>query len=231
MDKTHKEKHEKDVQSVIDTIQSMVNPFDTTQPNLVHLASGVIAPAAIQHDLLSAKSLGEERFRVFVQENLLSDKPDVFDTIQKTKLQTFSTALKPTKTTTSKGKEVSLKSSRNLCARLLLLAKSRDVDMKTVLSYPLGPYPLSLATVDGNPTKMVKANLMHMLEEISPDCVTHTLPRDNVLMVDAMALLQSLTKIPKTFGELAAQVLSWLLSLAKFYKSSRIDLVADQCRA
>ena len=100
--------------------------------------------------------------------------------------------------------------------------------MKTVLSYPLGPYPLSLATVDGNPTKTMKANLMHMLEEISPDCVNHTLPRDNSIMVDAMALLQSLTKIPKTFGELAAQVLSRLLSLAKFNKSSRIDFVADQ---
>ena len=113
MDKTHKEKHEKDVQSVIYTIQSMVNPFDTTQPNLVHLASGVIAPAAIQHDLLSAKSLGEERFRVFVQENLLSDKPDVFDTIQKTKLQTFSLTLKPTKTTTSKGKEEAAESKND----------------------------------------------------------------------------------------------------------------------
>ena len=100
--------------------------------------------------------------------------------------------------------------------------------MKTVLSYPLGPYPLSLATVDGNPTKTMKANLMHMLEEISPDCVNHTLPRDNAIMVDAMALLQSLTKIPKTFGELAAHVLSRLLSLAKFHKSSRIDFVADQ---
>ena len=69
---------------------------------------------------------------------------------------------------------------------------------------------------------------MHMLEEISPDCITHTLSRDNAIMVDAMALLQSLTKIPKTFGELAAQVLSQLLSLAKFYKSSRKDFVADQ---
>ena len=67
-----------------------------------------------------------------------------------------------------------------------------------------------------------------MLEEISPDCVTHTLPCDNAIMVDAMALLQSLTKVPKTFGELATQVLSRLLSLAKFYKSSRIDFVADQ---
>ena len=188
----------------------MVKPFDTTQPNLVHLASGIIARAAVQHDLLSAKSLGEERFRVFVQENLLGDKPDVFDTIQKTKLRTFSSAVKPTKTTTLKGKEVSLKSSRNLCTRLLLIAKSRDVDMKTVLSNPLGPYPLSLATVNGNPTKTVKANLMHMLEEMAPACVNHTLPRDNAMMVDAMVLLQSLTKIPKTFSELAAQVLSQL---------------------
>lgn len=156
LDETHKENHEKEVRSVINTIQSMVNPFDTTQPNLVRLASDIIAPAAVQHDLQSAKSLGEERFRVFVQENLLSDKPDVFNTMQKTKLRTFSSALKPTKTTTLKGKEVSLKSSRNLCARLLLLAKSREVDMKIVLSYPLGPYPLSLATVDGSPMK--KAN-------------------------------------------------------------------------
>ena len=99
--------------------------------------------------------------------------------------------------------------------------------MKTVLSYPLGPYPLSLATVDGNPTKTVKANLMHMLEEISPDCLTHTLPQDNAIMVDVMALLQSLTKIPRTFGELAAQVLSQLLSLAKFYKSLRLKGAAQ----
>ena len=67
-----------------------------------------------------------------------------------------------------------------------------------------------------------------MLKEISPDSVTHTLPRGNAIMVDVMVLLQSLTKIQKTFGELAPQVLSQLLSLAKFYKSSRIDFVADQ---
>ena len=132
LDETHKQNYEKEVKSVISTIESMVNPFDKEQTNLIHLASGIIAPCAVQHDLLCAKSLGEKRFMQFVGENLLSDTPDLFDTIKKTKLQTFSSSQKPTKTATSKGKEVSLKSSRNLCARLLLLAKSRDVDMRIV---------------------------------------------------------------------------------------------------
>jgi hypothetical protein len=81
--------------------------------------------------------------------------------------------------------------------------------------------------IDGNPTKTVKANLMHMLEGMSLECVNNFLPRNSAIMMDAMALLQSLTRIPKTFGELAAHVLSRLLSLAGFHKASRIDFVAD----
>jgi hypothetical protein len=40
-----------------------------------------------------AKSLGEKRFMQFVRENRL-DTPNIFDTIKKTKRQTFSSALK-----------------------------------------------------------------------------------------------------------------------------------------
>ena len=80
--------------------------------------------------------------------------------------------------------------------------------MKSVLSYSLGLYPLSFATVDGNLTKTVKANLIHVLEEMSPECVNDVLPNNSALIWDAMALLQSLTRILKTFGELATQVLS-----------------------
>ena len=69
---------------------------------------------------------------------------------------------------------------------------------------------------------------MLMLEGMSPECVNHFLSRNSALMVDAMALLPSLTIIPKTFGELPAHVLSRLLSLAGFHKASRIDFVADR---
>ena len=51
-------------------------------------------------------------------------------------------------------KEISLKSSRNQFARLLVLAKSRGVDHREVLSYSPGSYPI--ATVDENLTKTAK---------------------------------------------------------------------------
>lgn len=100
--------------------------------------------------------------------------------------------------------------------------------MKFVLTFSVGPFPLSLATVDGNPTKTVKPNLMYVLDEKSPECVNHRLQINGAIMVDALVLLQSLTRIPKTFGELSSHILSLLFSLAAFYKASRTDFVADQ---
>jgi hypothetical protein len=171
LDPTRRESHKRDVKSVIHTIESMANPFDVEQTSLIHLASGSIASDAVQQDLLGARSFGEDCFTSFVNKNILSDSPDLFATIKKAKLKTFSSDLKPVKTSTSKGKEISLKSLQNLCARLLLLAKSRDIDMKEVLCYQLGPYPLSIATVDGAPTKTVKSSVMHLLEEQAHECV------------------------------------------------------------
>lgn len=43
-----------------------------------------------------------------------------------------------------------------------------------------------------------------------------------------MALLQSLTSIPPTFGKLSSLVLSRLLSLVVYLKATRVDFVADQ---
>ena len=72
--------------------------------------------------------------------------------------------------------------------------------MKTILTYSLEHYPLCLATMDGYPVRTVKANLMHILEKMSHDYVQDSVVPNGAIMVDAKALLQSLTKIPKTFG-------------------------------
>ena len=63
--------------------ESMANPFDVKLTSLVHLASGSIATDVVQHELLGAKSLGEDRFMSFVKENLLVNLPDLFATIKK----------------------------------------------------------------------------------------------------------------------------------------------------
>ena len=205
----------------------MVNPFDLEQTSLVHLASGVVATDAVKQDLLGAKSIGQERFLTFVKDNIVSESPDVFATIKKAKLKTFSSDMKRLSVPTSKGKEVSLRSSRNLCARLLLLASSRSIDMREVLCYQLGPYPLSLATIDGSRTKTVKASLMHLLEEQAPECVVNKVPANSALIIDAMALLQA-TRVPSTFGEISHVLLSQMLSLAQYHNVSRVDFVADR---
>ena len=64
----------------------------------------------------------------------------------------------------SKDKETAVKMNRNFFARLLIVARSREIDMKEVLSYSLGIYPLSLATASGGLVKTAKHKLFHILE-------------------------------------------------------------------
>jgi hypothetical protein len=49
-------------------------------------------------------------------------------------------------------------------SHLLLVSKSRDVDLKEVQSYELAPVPLSLANMDGSLRKINKSILLKELE-------------------------------------------------------------------
>ena len=49
--------------------------------------------------------------------------------------------------------------------RLLIIGKSRAIDLEELLSYALSPVPMSLGTTDGTPCKIVMAKLMHELEK------------------------------------------------------------------
>ena len=59
--------------------------------------------------------------------------------------------------------------SRDLFARLLLVAKSRDIDLLNVLSYCRGTYLLSLAPINGNLLKTAKSKLADILERVKPE--------------------------------------------------------------
>ena len=66
---------------------------------------------------------------------------------------------KKVKVSSAKGVEATLKNNRNLFARMLLLAQSRNVDMKEGLTYSLHPFPLSLSTEMGTLHKTQKSKL------------------------------------------------------------------------
>ena len=65
--------------------------------------------------------------------------------------------------------------------------------------------PRALATPDGLPAKTEKAKLLHKLEDGTGYEDIMQL-EDNVYIMDGNALLQALTGLPQTFGELAEKV-------------------------
>ena len=58
---------------------------------------------------------------------------------------------------TKEGKKVNIMLNRNLFARLLVIAKSRQVDLQELLSYGLDTYPLSLSTTTGGQVKTCRS--------------------------------------------------------------------------
>ena len=59
------------------------NPFDTEQNSLVSLASGFVIDDNVADSLLEAERNGENQFLDFVHNNLINEKPDIFQPIKK----------------------------------------------------------------------------------------------------------------------------------------------------
>ena len=70
----------------------MANPFDIKQEELINLASGKVLETVAAKQLLVAEELGEKQFLKFMEENLFSREPNLFATLEKNKLQTFSSS-------------------------------------------------------------------------------------------------------------------------------------------
>ena len=227
LDKTQKLRHEKDVQSIKCTLESMVNPFEPGREEIVHLTSGLVATQEVKSDLLSAKEAGEKQLQTFIQEKLLVPEPDIFSKLPMLKLKTFTSMAKKVKVTSKNGTEATLKNNRNLFARMLLLAQSININMKDVLSYSLGPFPLSISTEQGSLRKTPKSKLLNWIENFTNSQSVEHIPEGGALILDAMAIVQAISKPPTTFGELAEQILETAIKICVYHKCSRVDFVVD----
>ena len=79
--------------------------------------------------------------------------------------------------------------------------------MEEVLKYSLRPFPRALATNEGDLVKTVKAKLLHAIEEEVQGSSVDLPVGEKAYILDAMAMLQTLTVLPVTFGELAIDLL------------------------
>ena len=206
------------------TISGMINPFKTEQEELLSLARGVVVENDVADTLLNAENIGEQlQFLDFSKTNLFSKNPDIFTKLKRNKLQTFSST-KSVSMNNKEGKKVNIMLKRNLFARLLVIAKSQQVDLEELLSYSL-----SLSTTTGGLVKTAKSKLAEELENESGNPEANVCAfNSNALIVDAMAVIQSIKRKWKTFGEFADALLSNLITLSRKYNSTRLDFVVDR---
>ena len=96
-------------------------------------------------------------------------------------------------------RKVVLKADRRLFARMVVVAQSQLLNLKEVFSNEFGPLPWSLATMDGSPVKTQKSKLLQLIEKHSPEVADNIPMGGAAVLIDAMALLQSLQSPGETF--------------------------------
>ena len=122
-----------------------------------------------------------------------------------------------------KGKDVIIKADRNLFARMIVIAQSRELDMHYVFAHPLGPLPWALANEDGSLRKTDKARLLnHIGKNVPP---AEVLPNLSACVIDGMSVVQKINGSNQTFAELAKSALKLVLNEGG--QSQRIDVVFD----
>eukprot|EP00058_Branchiostoma_floridae_P017868 XP_002603357.1 hypothetical protein BRAFLDRAFT_80350 [Branchiostoma floridae] len=218
---------EADVSSLVDLLNNWINPMSPEEPDLVSVSTGSVAPPDIARDISDAHQMGEDAYLSFRKNRLEQDPPTAkfHDKLTKLKLKTFSNI--STKTSAKgKTKEVILQADRNLFRHIILVAESRQISMKDVLTHPLGPLPWSLANADGTLHKTNKAALARELESRVPPA--EDIPGPSTCLIDGMTILQKLNGNNMTFSGLANATMATVLKEGA--NSHRIDVVFDVYR-
>eukprot|EP00745_Piridium_sociabile_P026492 TRINITY_DN4236_c0_g2_i1.p2 TRINITY_DN4236_c0_g2~~TRINITY_DN4236_c0_g2_i1.p2 ORF type:complete len:244 (-),score=62.20 TRINITY_DN4236_c0_g2_i1:1200-1931(-) len=209
------------------------NPFIENMP-LKHLASSALVPESAKDDMLHFAKKGQKRFEDFVQDRLLTTSPSsVWDSMKKLKLKMFSNLKEKTKVSLGQ-KVVKLREERQLLGRFLIILENRPGIVPkledTIGDFEMSVVPRSICAVDGSlyiPAD--KASLMHGIEEIKPQSdeqmpldMTPDIPQ--VLIVDAMAVLQSITKTSsmKKLSDLQNAFIKRIKSMMLGYSEGRV---------
>ena len=75
---------------------------------------------------------------------------------------------------------------------MVLSSQSRDLNIKEVLSHPLGPIPWALATLEGMKKATSKSTLANELIKLST--TLEEIPIPSATVIDGMAIVQKVTR-------------------------------------
>ena len=145
-----------------------------------------------------------------------------FDRLPKMQLKTFEYAQKKVSKKILKKDQV-IKSDNKLFGQMLLVASSRNLNMRDVLKHPLSPLPWSLANCNGTMKTTNKAALARKLEKLVS--ATEQVQQPSACMRDGMSLMQKLTGKNHTFDEVASMLLTTVLNISTTF--IWVDVIFD----
>ena len=156
-----------DVRKLLTVITSglMSDPFSSNENEddispLINIATGVRMPFALAERLVSSFENGTAQMTMFVEQRLNTNNTNFWDSLPNLKIKTFASLVKKKTLKLVDEKVLTINADRELFGRLVIAAKSRDINMKDVLSYALSAVPFSLAHTDGSLRKTNKSVLM-----------------------------------------------------------------------
>ena len=118
---------------------------------------------------------------------------------------------------------VPLKYYRDLFAEIMVIMQKRHVDLKEVLSFPLGKLPRPLDGIIGYLKKTNKTSWLHRIEGNA--LPLEHIPEQSTRIFDGMAEVRSFKATGWTFGELADELFRSIISKGSSFL--RIDIVFD----
>ena len=197
-------KDEQSTQAVVDLLETTwVNPF-STQYDLISISTASAAPPGVKHDLIYAREKGGKAYDEFQKSRLDENAyKDFYERPSKLQLKTFS-YLKNSKKTKVPVEDVILKADRRLFGNMVLVATSRNLDMREVLKHPLGPLPWALSNCDGTLKQTNKSTLArHIESRVAP---AESIPLPSACIIDGMSLVNKISGDNRTFGDIAESI-------------------------
>lgn len=213
---------ENDVQSILSILQeTFVHPF-SKQP-LLSISRGITIDQSVTDRILSAKAVRTELVAKFIKERLEDNHTmSIFDPVKKQKLPTFGN-ISPLNSTKNKTRLVAIQNTKDLFAKIAIIAQKRVIDLRELLSFPLIELQFSLAESDGMLKKTAKSRLLHAIE--GGTLSIGMLQRDHTFIVDGIAYARQIKSSGLTFDQFSTRLLATIVNASSF--ASRLDIVFD----
>lgn len=219
------------VQSVIDVMNELGNPFTETSNDLLTLDTKVIMADEVVKNISEAEEIGKNQYKTFVELRLVKMEKPLYETVPKNNLQLFKYGERkvPSK---MKSKLSNMKSDLQLFSRMYISCQARNGDMDVFFQHENHSWPPSLA--ENNMMRLgEKADLLKCLEPLAQR--PQNTPDVDVKIFDGAALVHTLdpktaTTSVKTFKDYAECVFLPYLK-RQLVHVTRVDVVWDAYKA